>query len=75
MVPENIYEVTIGKGDIKREGKDVTIVAVSYMVQLATRAAEELAEDGIDVEVVDLRTIKPLDKSLIFKSLTKLADW
>jgi len=71
IVPENIYEVPIGKGDVKREGKDVTLVAVSYMVQQAMRAAEELVEDGIDVEVLDLRSIKLIDKPLVFESISK----
>ena len=71
VVPEEIYEVPIGIGDVKREGKDVTLVAVSYMVQLAMEASEDLAKDGIDVEVLDLRSIKPLDKLLLLKSVKK----
>lgn len=71
VVPEEIYEVPIGQGDVKRKGKDVTLVAVSYMVQMAMRAAEELLKDGIDVEVLDLRSIKPLDKPLLLESVNK----
>ena len=71
VVPEEIYEVPIGIGDVKREGKDVTLVAVSYMVQLSMEASEDLAKDGVDVEVLDLRSIKPLDKPLLLESVYK----
>ena len=71
VVPEEIYEVPIGIGAVKREGKDVTLAAVSYMVQLSMEAAEDLAKDGINVEVLDLRSIKPLDRSLLLKSVYK----
>ena len=71
VVPEEIYEVPIGLGAVKREGKDVTLVAVSYMVRLAMEASEDLAKDGIDVEVLDLRSIKPLDKPLLLESVYK----
>ena len=70
-VPEGSYEIPIGKGDVKREGTDVTLVAVSYMAKLALEAANELGENGIDVEVVDPRTIKPLDKDMILASVSK----
>ena len=70
-VPEKIYEVPIGKGHIRKKGKDVTLVAVSYMAQTSMKAAEKLAKDGIDVEVIDLRSIKPLDKPLILESVYK----
>ncbi len=70
-VPEELYTVPIGKGDVKREGNDVTIVAISYMVQLAMKAAEVLAKEGIDVEVIDLRSIKPIDKPLVLGSIEK----
>ena len=70
-VPEELYTVPIGKGDVKRKGNDVTIVAVSYMVQLALKAAEAVAKEGIDVEVIDLRSIKPIDKSLVLESIEK----
>ncbi len=70
-VPEELYAVEIGKGRIGREGKDVTVVAVSLMVQTAMQAAEVLAVQGVDVEVIDLRTIKPLDQELILDSVNK----
>jgi len=70
-VPEEMYEVPIGKAIIRKEGKDVTLVACSYMAYLAERAAEELASKGIEVEVVDLRTIKPFDKGLLITSVRK----
>ncbi len=70
-VPEEIYTVEIGKGLVRKEGKDVTIVAVSLMVHEAMKAAESLASEGMDVEVIDLRTVKPLDKELILSSVRK----
>jgi pyruvate dehydrogenase E1 component beta subunit len=70
-VPEEEYLVPIGKGDIKREGKDVTIVAIGCMVPQALSAAEKLAKEGIDVEVVDPRTLVPLDKEIILNSVKK----
>jgi pyruvate dehydrogenase E1 component beta subunit len=71
IVPEQVYEVPIGKGIIRRGGSDVTVVAVSYLLQHAIGAAEELAKEGIDCEVIDLRSIKPLDKKLIVESVKK----
>lgn len=70
-VPEEMYRVPIGKADIKNEGKDITIVTVSYMVQESLKAAEELKENGISAEVIDLRTVKPLDKETILRSVRK----
>jgi pyruvate/2-oxoglutarate/acetoin dehydrogenase E1 component len=70
-VPEELYEVPIGKAIIRKKGKDVTIAATSYMVHRALRAAEELAADGIDAEVLDIRTVKPFDKELLIKSIKK----
>ncbi len=70
-VPEEMYTVPIGKGVVRREGKDVTVVATSYMVFEAMKAAEILEKEGIDIEVIDLRTVKPLDDSLIFGSVRK----
>lgn len=70
-VPEEIYSVEIGKGRIRREGKDVTVVTVSYMVHEAMKAAELLAGEGMDVEVIDLRTVKPLDREMILNSVRK----
>ncbi|MDO8435969.1 MAG: pyruvate dehydrogenase complex E1 component subunit beta [bacterium] len=70
-VPEEIYSVPIGKGVIRKEGKDVTVVAVSYLVPEALKAAEDLEKKGINIEVIDLRTVKPLDKEIIFNSVKK----
>jgi len=70
-VPEEIYSVPLGKGIVRRQGADVTIVAVSYMTMEALRAAEKLASAGISAEVIDLRTLKPLDEEIILNSLQK----
>lgn len=70
-VPEEFYSVPIGKGTVRREGKDVTVVAISYLVQEAMKAAEDLALEGINVEVIDPRTVKPLDYDLIHQSIQK----
>jgi len=70
-VPEEIYEVPIGKGIIRKKGADLTLVSSSYMVIESLRAAQELAEDGIDVELIDLRTVKPLDEDILLKSVKK----
>ena len=70
-VPEGAYRVPLGSAKIIREGKDVTIVASSYMSLEAVRAANTLADEGIDAEIVDLRTIKPLDEKLIVQSVKK----
>ncbi len=59
-VPEELYSVPIGKGVVRRKGKDVTVVATSYMVHEAIKASESLEKEGIDVEVIDLRSLKPL---------------
>ncbi|GFO63820.1 alpha-ketoacid dehydrogenase subunit beta [Geomonas paludis] len=71
VVPEEFYSIPLGKGIVRRQGSDVTIVAVSYMVREALKAAEELAQQGIQAEVVDPRTVKPLDFDLIHQSLQK----
>ncbi|MBZ9718610.1 alpha-ketoacid dehydrogenase subunit beta [Mesorhizobium sp. AD1-1] len=70
-VPEGYYTVPIGKADICREGRDLTIVATSIMVQKALDAAAVLESEGIDVEVVDLRTIRPMDKQTVIDSVKK----
>ncbi len=70
-VPEEPYTIPFGKADIKREGTDVTILTVSLMVHRSLDAAEKLAEEGISVEVVDLRTLVPLDKETILNSVKK----
>jgi len=70
-VPEEIYETPIGKAVIRKEGKDVTLAATSYMVYNGLQAAEELAKNGINVEVLDIRTLKPLDEELLLESVRK----
>jgi len=70
-VPTNGYRVPIGKANITREGKDVTIVTHSYMILESIRCAEVLAKQGISVEVLDLRTIRPLDTETILRSVSK----
>jgi len=70
-VPEEIYDVPIGKGVVKKEGKDVTVVAISYLVPEAMEAAEILKKEDIDVEVIDPRSLKPLDEELLFNSVKK----
>lgn len=70
-VPEEEYLVPIGKADIKREGGDVTLVATSRMVLRALKAAEALAEDGIEAEVLDPRSLVPLDEDAILQSVKK----
>lgn len=61
-------EITIGRGNLIREGRDVTVIATGIMVSEAAAAAEKLAEDGIDVRVIDMHTIKPLDEEIIIKA-------
>lgn len=70
-VPTREYLLPLGVADVKREGQDVTLVAISRMVHVALAAAETLARDGISAEVVDPRTIRPLDKATILKSAMK----
>jgi pyruvate/2-oxoglutarate/acetoin dehydrogenase E1 component/TPP-dependent pyruvate/acetoin dehydrogenase alpha subunit len=70
-VPEEEYTIPLGVADVKREGVDVTLVTYSRMVLRALEAAEELTKEGIDVEVVDLRTIKPLDLGTVIASVRK----
>jgi pyruvate dehydrogenase E1 component beta subunit len=70
-VPEEAYRVPIGKAAIRREGRDVTIVATAIMVHRALEAAEVLAGEGIEVEVIDLRSLRPLDKETIIASVMK----
>ena len=70
-VPEGYYTVPIGKAAIRREGRDLTIVATSIMVHKALEAAKTLEAEGIDVEVVDLRTIRPMDKETVIESVKK----
>ena len=70
-VPEEEYLIPLGVADVKRTGKDVTLVTYSRMVWRALEAAESLAQEGIEVEVVDLRTLKPLDIETIVASVKK----
>jgi pyruvate/2-oxoglutarate/acetoin dehydrogenase E1 component len=70
-VPEGDYLIELGTGDVKRPGTDVTLIAWSGMVPRSLAAAEELADQGIDAEVVDPRTLVPLDKGLILDSVRK----
>ena len=70
-VPEEEYVIPLGVADVKRAGKDVTIVTYSRMVLRSLEASEILAQDGIDVEVIDLRTLKPLDIETVIDSVKK----
>jgi len=71
MVPEGEYLVEFGQADIKREGTDVTLIAWSNMILRSLEAAETLSEQGISVEVIDPRTLQPLDRDTIFQSVSK----
>jgi len=70
-VPAEEYVIPLGQADIKRKGHDVTIVATSWMVHHALEAAETLSKEGIEAEVIDPRTLKPLDKQTIINSVKK----
>lgn len=70
-VPEEHYTIPLGKANVIQEGKDVTIVALARMVQVATQAAKALAKEGIECTIIDPRTISPLDKDTIFSSVEK----
>jgi pyruvate dehydrogenase E1 component beta subunit len=70
-VPEGDYTIPIGQADVKREGEDVTLISYSRMVHVALDAADRLAEDGISAEVIDLRSLRPLDMDTIIKSVKK----
>ncbi|MBE7641013.1 MULTISPECIES: pyruvate dehydrogenase complex E1 component subunit beta [Salegentibacter] len=70
-VPEEEYVLEIGKADIKREGSDVTIVSFGKIIKEAYKAAEKLAEDDISCEIIDLRTIRPMDHETIIESVKK----
>ena len=70
-VPEEVYSVPIGEGVVRKKGKDVTLVSFSYMVVESLKAAEAFERDGIDIELIDLRSIKPIDKHIIFESVEK----
>ena len=70
-VPEEDYTIPIGVADVKRPGKDVTVIAVGLMVRRALEAAETLEKEGISVEVIDPRTLVPFDKDTVFNSIRK----
>lgn len=70
-VPEEEYIIPIGKADIKRMGTDVTLVSFGKMMKIALGAAEELAKEGIDCEVIDLRTVRPIDYDTVINSVKK----
>ena len=70
-VPEGEYTIPLGMADIKRKGKDVTVVAMGRMVHMALEAAETLSKDRIDLEVIDLRTLSPLDSKTVLESVKK----
>ncbi len=70
-VPDEEYLIPIGKADIKREGKDVTIIATGIMVHEALGAAEKLEKEGIEAEILDPRTLLPVNRNAILKSVEK----
>ncbi|MBJ7427527.1 MAG: pyruvate dehydrogenase complex E1 component subunit beta [Candidatus Methylacidiphilales bacterium] len=70
-VPEEEYLIPIGKAVIKREGTDVTIVSFGKIIKVAYAAADELAKDGINVEIIDLRTVRPIDYDTVIESVKK----
>jgi pyruvate dehydrogenase E1 component beta subunit len=70
-IPDEEYYISIGKAEVKREGTDCTIVSFSKMMKVALSAADELAKDGVQCEVIDLRTIRPLDIDTIVSSVKK----
>jgi len=71
MVPDGEHLIPLGHADVKRPGKDVTIVTISHMTLKALRAAERLAAEGIEAEVIDLRTLVPLDLATVLRSVRK----
>jgi pyruvate dehydrogenase E1 component beta subunit len=71
MIPEGEYLIPIGKADVVRKGTDVTIVSFGKIMKVANAAAEELAKDGIEAEVIDLRTVRPIDYPTIIESVKK----
>jgi acetoin:2,6-dichlorophenolindophenol oxidoreductase subunit beta len=70
-VPEVLYSLPLGEAEVKREGKDLTVIATSIMVKRALEAADKLTEEGIELEVVDPRTLKPLDEQSLAASVIK----
>jgi pyruvate dehydrogenase E1 component beta subunit len=70
-VPDGDYIIPIGKSNRVREGSDVTIVSYSKMLDISMKAADQLSKDGIEAEVIDLRTLRPLDMDPVYESLKK----
>lgn len=70
-VPDGDYTVPLGKSKVHRPGKDVTLVTYSKMLEISTKAADQLAKDGIDVEIIDLRSLRPLDMEPVIESFKK----
>ncbi len=70
-VPDRVFETPIGEARVAREGRDVTVVAVGSSLPLAVRAASDLAAEGIEIEIVDLRTLRPLDRDAILASVRR----
>ena len=70
-VPEGEYILPIGIADVKRQGKDVTIVSFGKIIKEAYKAADQLSEEGIDVEIIDLRTVRPIDFDTVIESVKK----
>jgi pyruvate dehydrogenase E1 component beta subunit len=70
-VPEGDYTIPLGVADVKREGKDVTIVSFGKIIKEAIIAADELAKEGVSCEIVDLRTVRPMDYDAIIASVKK----
>jgi pyruvate dehydrogenase E1 component beta subunit len=70
-VPAEMYEIPIGKGILRNEGSDVTLVSFSYIAVESQKAADELKNEGINVDLIDLRTIKPIDEDIIINSVKK----
>ena len=71
VVPEEIYEVEIGKGIFRKRGTEITVVTVSFMAHEAMKAVAELSRENIDVELIDLRTAKPMDQDIVLESVKK----
>lgn len=70
-VPPGDFDIPFGQAEVKRSGRDLTVVSTSYMVQVALKAAQVLADDGVELEVVDLRTLVPLDEETVLQSVAR----